>query len=167
MNQIPDELDRRLAEQRQRSNLRHVEFMEWVDQRHQREKRWRPHYAISTQPVRFQQPALGGERPWRHRRRDSWQALSCVCQRERFRRPPLAIIRFSVGSETHSQSAASRSDRNGGAGNSGPAAAAVIAGAGCKSQSRAHAATRGRPPSDPACISSVSVELASPISLIS
>jgi hypothetical protein len=53
MNQIPDDLDRRLAEQRQRSNPRHVEFMEWVDQRHQREKRWRPHYAISTQRFDF------------------------------------------------------------------------------------------------------------------
>jgi hypothetical protein len=39
MNQIPDDLDRRLAEQRQRSNLRHVEFMEWVEINGTNEKR--------------------------------------------------------------------------------------------------------------------------------
>jgi hypothetical protein len=46
MNQSSEDLDldRRLAEQRQRSKLRHVEFMEWIDQRHQQEKRSRRHY---------------------------------------------------------------------------------------------------------------------------
>ena len=44
MNQTPDDLDRRLAVQTERSKLRHVEMMGWVDQRHQQEKRRRQRY---------------------------------------------------------------------------------------------------------------------------
>ena len=44
MNQSSEDLDRRLAEQMQRSKLRHVEYLEWIDRRHQREERWRRHY---------------------------------------------------------------------------------------------------------------------------
>ena len=46
MNQIIDDLDRRLAEQRRlaacRLNL--AETLEWSNQRHEREERWRCHY---------------------------------------------------------------------------------------------------------------------------
>jgi hypothetical protein len=45
MDQIPDDLDKRLAEQRRLSDLRYVETMEWFDERREREKRWRRHYA--------------------------------------------------------------------------------------------------------------------------
>lgn len=44
MDPTPVDLDRRLAEQMERSKLHHIELMEWLDQRHQREKRWRLHY---------------------------------------------------------------------------------------------------------------------------
>lgn len=44
MNQTSSDLVRRLAEQTERSTLRHVELLEWIDERHQREKSGRERY---------------------------------------------------------------------------------------------------------------------------
>ena len=44
MNDTSADLDRRLAEQRERSKQRHVEFLEWLDEERQRDKRRRERY---------------------------------------------------------------------------------------------------------------------------
>jgi hypothetical protein len=44
MDPTPADLDRRLAEQMERSKLRHIESLEWADEMHQLEKRRRQRY---------------------------------------------------------------------------------------------------------------------------